>query len=187
MMQVMNQAILSHVITQINMGKIRYCENLGFTHDELMTIKNLTTDELHHLSQMTCTFLNINVDHELLRKMLERIKIQSAEQRLFDRALVLGASIELMRYFFGAQPYEVSERRRLLGKQISAGRRTISDIEKSSEAWYRWQEACKLDQNNRSLNSLIALDNLMAIAEELNLDLAMLWKQVKKWENFEGE
>lgn len=187
MMQMVNQALLSHIITQIKMGKIRCCENFGFTSDELAKINNLSTDELHYLSQMPNTFLEISVNHDLLKKMLKRIKTKTAEQKLFDRALVLGASIELMKCFFGAQPYEVSERRRLLGKQISVGRRSITDIEKSSDAWYRWQEACKLDPKNKKLNSLDALDNLMVIAEELNLDLAMLWKQARKWENLDDK
>ncbi|AEC16416.1 DUF2857 domain-containing protein [Gallibacterium anatis] len=187
MMPTINQIILPHLIAQIKMGKLRYCEELGFSTEELIKINNLTTDELHFLSNMNTTFFKVSVNHDLLNKMLKRTKDQTEYQNLFDRALVLGASIELMRHFFGAQSHEVSERRRLLGKQISSGRRAFTDPEKSSAAWYRWQEACKLSEKNRELNDITALDNLMVIAEELDLDLTTLWKQVQRWEKNGGE
>lgn len=78
----------------------------------------------------------------------------------------------------------MSERRRLLQKCISAGRRSayISD-EKSNDAWYLWQDECKKDPQRSNLCSLKALDSLISIAEKLDLDLTMLWKQVKKWED----
>lgn len=100
MMQAINQIMLTHVISQIKAGKLRNCEELGFTPEELSEINKLTVDEFIYLGQVNTSFIHFNINHNLLNKMLQRSKEQSYSQDLFDRALLLGGSIELMKYFF---------------------------------------------------------------------------------------
>lgn len=49
MIPTINHAILSQVVQAIKAGNLRYCEALGFNHDELNKLCSLSYDELLYL------------------------------------------------------------------------------------------------------------------------------------------
>ncbi|MGR3808152.1 DUF2857 domain-containing protein [Pasteurella testudinis] len=174
-----NQAVIAHVITQLKEGNLRHCEQIGFTENELREIMQLTTDEIHHLAQISTPFLKIDVNHKLFMRMVNSAKEYSHTQKLLDRALILGATIELINYYFGSTNGEVSERRRLLGQSKKPGRHCLCNEEQSAQAWYRWQE---MKADLASFESIETLDALMLIAEELEMNVTSVWKLVQEWE-----
>ena len=55
--------------------------------------------------------------------------MSSQERRLIDRALMLGASIQMLNSYFGLTTSKVSARRSLLGKQEPMGRKPAATEE----------------------------------------------------------
>lgn len=58
--------------------------------------------------------------------------MSSQERRLIDRALMLGASIQMLNSYFGLTTSKVSARRSLLGKQEPMGRKPAATEEEEN-------------------------------------------------------
>lgn len=173
-----NQAVIGYVVTQLNAGNLQCCEKLGFSEEELRQIKNLSLNEIVYICNSKSQFFKVEINHELLEKILERAKQDKKLEKTQERALMLDASIELMQHFFGLTSAEVSSRRRLLGKTEKQGRKKHCSEEAEGKIWTRWQGLKK----SLNLNSLEALDVYMLIAEEYAVSLTTVWKMIMGWE-----
>lgn len=174
-----NQAVIGYVVTQLNAGNLQCCEKLGFSEEELRQIKNLSLNEVVYLCNAKSQFCKVEINHELLEKILERAKQDKKLEKIQERALILDASIELMQHFFGLTTAEVSGYRRLLGKPQKQGRKKHCSEEAEGKIWTRWQA---LKSSLVNLNSLEALDVYMLIAEEYAVSLTTVWKMITAWE-----
>ena len=175
-----NQAVIGYVVTQLNAGNLRCCEKLGFNEQELRQLKNLSLNEIVYLCNSKPQSFKVEINHELLEKILEQAKQDKQREKIQERALMLDASIELMQHFFGLTSAEVSSRRRLLGRTEKQGRKKHCSEETEGKIWTRWQE---LKSTLSNLHSLEALDVYMLIAEEYAVSLTSIWKMITTWEN----
>ncbi|MDH3001452.1 hypothetical protein A1D23_12975 [Chelonobacter oris] len=175
-----NQAVIGYVATQLKNGNLQCCEKLGFTENELRAINNMSINEYLYLCQSAPQFFKVDINHQLLSKLLENAKEDRQQDKIQNKALALEASIEMMQAFFGMSTSEVSGRRRLLGKTEKKGRKKHCSEEVAAKLWIRWQE---LRLAIGSLDSMEALDSYMLLAEEFQISLATVWNQITAWEN----
>ncbi|KAA8995868.1 MULTISPECIES: DUF2857 domain-containing protein [Pectobacteriaceae] len=174
----LNYAVLTDVLHALKEGNIRYCEALGFTYDEMNAINQLSLDELFIVSRASAQFMNVTIQHEVLRQILAQSRQEVLLQQQINRAICLGGSIELLNQYFGLSSNEISARRRLLGISISQGRTQIPDEDTDAEIWVRWQK-----RRPENIDSLNALDIMMQVTEELSSQdegpsLTVVWNRI---------
>ena len=120
----------------------------------------------------------MEIDHEAFWRLIARVRISSQERRLIDRALMLGASIQMLNSYFGLTTSKVSARRSLLGKQEPMGRKPAASEDEEKQIWDLWQ-AHKSDI--QTIESSEGLEFLILIAEETGINLTEIWKLVSRW------
>jgi AraC-like DNA-binding protein len=176
----LNYAVLTDALHALKEGNIRHCEALGFTYNELEAINCLSMDELFILSRASAQFLNITIQHEVLRQLLAQTKQEIHLQQRINRAIALGGSIELLSQFFGLSSSEISARRRFIGISVSQGRTRIPDEDTDARIWRQWQQ-----HRPETLLSMGTLDVMMDITETLSgttedesLSLTVVWNRI---------
>jgi len=171
-----NQAVLTHVMQALKEGQIRYCESLGFSPQELCELTRLSVDDILFLSNSAVQFITLNIDHDMLSRMLTRTEQERVFQQNLDEALSLGASIEFINHYFGLSTPEVCARRRLIGLYVRQGRNNAPNEEVEALVWHAWQKA-----GVTKLDSSAALTAMMAIARDNNLSLTVIWNLLRQW------
>ncbi|MGR3807809.1 DUF2857 domain-containing protein [Pasteurella testudinis] len=175
----LNQAILTQILNNLREGNIKPCLRLGFSEDELKEINQLSFDEIYDMTHTHVPFATVTINHEVFWKMVTLARVNSEERRIIDRALMLGASIQMLNSYFGLTTSEVSSRRHLLGKEEPMGRKPAASEEQQEAAWHLWQiHKNPLDDHN----TLAGLEALMLIAEETDINLTEVWKLVTSWQ-----
>lgn len=181
----LNTAVLHQVMTHLRDGDFRRCLEFGFKEDELLRLNQLSFSDITELSRMPVRFVKISINHDLLGKALGRLQEEGARAQLIQRAIQLGASIEMLNRFFGITSEEVSARRRLLGITIKTGRPKMPEVEELHQIWTRWQSLITktgAKPEHADANSLDSLDVMMMLAEETGKPLAVIWKLIHEWQ-----
>lgn len=182
MSDAINHAIITQVMKHLRTGNIRRCLDLGFKHEELSMLSQMSVENTTHLLNMTVPFITVNIDHDMLARSFERVLAESERQSLIQRSILYGASIHMMVTFFGIPSEEVSTRRRIMGVMVKAGRLTMPSPDASAKAWYRWKDLVKdSGLEVTDFNSMEGLDVMLLLAEETTLSLAVIWDLLKSW------
>ncbi|ECA1950125.1 DUF2857 domain-containing protein [Salmonella enterica subsp. enterica serovar Virchow] len=168
--------LLFSLIMELKSGNIRRCEALGLEHEEMLMLRELSSDDLLYLSESKVSVLDVRIHHENLSLMLAQARREQKRLERIDRALALGASIEMMQKYFGLEASEVSARRRLGGIQTRKGRSSAPEEDKESLLWQQWRDAGKIDPESSE-----GLDVMMLMAEEQNVNLTTVWTRIKVW------
>ncbi|WP_233143678.1 DUF2857 domain-containing protein [Aggregatibacter actinomycetemcomitans] len=176
----LNQVVLNEILTNLQEGNINICRSFGFSKQELQEIEKLSTEELYDLANSRVSFAKIEINHEAFWKLVTSARLNSQERRLIDRALMLGASIQMLNSYFGLTTSKVSSRRNLLGKQEPIGRKPAATEEEENAIWELWQ-AHKDNCQTQTIDSAEGLELLIFIAEETGINLTEVWKLVSKW------
>ncbi|HFZ8351027.1 TPA: DUF2857 domain-containing protein [Salmonella enterica subsp. enterica serovar Java] len=168
--------LLFTLVAELKSGNLKRGEALGLTSEEMGMLTALSTDDLLYLAESRVSVLNLRVHHENLGLMLAQARREQKRLERIDRALALGASIEMMQTFFGLDTSEVSGRRRLGGIRTRKGRSSAADVTLEPALWSQWQDA-GLD-NPYSVESL---DVMMLMAETHGVNLTTVWTLVRGW------
>ncbi|MCW2484443.1 DUF2857 domain-containing protein [Candidatus Symbiopectobacterium sp. NZEC127] len=158
----LNYVILIDALRALKEGKIRYCEKLGFTYDEMNALNRMTLDDFFIISRASAQFMNVIIHHEALHLLLLQSDQEVKLQHQINRAISLGGSLELINRYFGLTSHETCARRRLLGLRVAQGRTRLPNEDIDADIWLRWQK-----QRVDNIESLHALDAMMQITEEL--------------------
>ncbi|AAP95850.1 hypothetical protein A6046_00880 [[Haemophilus] ducreyi] len=178
----LNQVVLNEILINLQEGNINFCRSIGFSKQELQEIEKLSTEELYDLANSRVSFAKIEINHEAFWKLVTSAQLNSQERRLIDRALMLGASIQMLNSYFGLTTSKVSSRRSLLGKQEPMGRKPAASEEEEKAIWELWQA----HKNNAvSVDSTEGLELLIFLAEETGINLTEIWKLVGQWSRSE--
>ncbi|HDD1918666.1 TPA: DUF2857 domain-containing protein [Salmonella enterica subsp. enterica serovar Enteritidis] len=169
-------SLLFNLVMELRGGNIRRCEALGLKPEEMRLLRSLTMEELHYLSGSPVSVLNVAIHHENLKRMLDQANREQKRSERIDRAIALGASIEMMGIFFGLNASDVSSKRRLEGIQTRQGRCQSPGEECEAKIWRLWHEA-----NISDIESLNSLETMMLIAEEADVSLTVIWGLIKNW------
>lgn len=175
----LNQAVLSEIFTNLRNGNINPCKRLGFSAEELKEIQQLSADEVFDIENSTLSFAKISIDHEVFWKIIALAKNNTQERRVIARALMLGASIEMLHTYFGLTSSEVSSQRKLLGIEEKEGRKPLASDELQTQIWHLWNEH---KTEVADIYTLEGLETLILIAEETSTDLTVIWKLITQWQ-----
>ncbi|TYG35318.1 DUF2857 domain-containing protein [Lonepinella koalarum] len=175
----LNQAVLSEIFTNLRNGNIKSCQRLGFSEEELNEIQQLSADEIYDIENTHISFAKISINHEIFWKILTLAKNNTQERRIIARALMLGASIEMLHTYFGLTSSEVSSQRKLLGIAEKEGRKPLASDELQTEIWNLWTQH---KTEVADIHTATGLETLMLIAEETGTDLTTIWKLIAQWQ-----
>ncbi|EAB4410648.1 DUF2857 domain-containing protein [Salmonella enterica] len=168
--------LLFTLVAELKSGNLKRCEDLGLTPEEMGMLTALSTDDLLYLAESRVSVLNLRVHHENLGLMLAQARREQKRMERIDRALALGASIEMMQKFFGLDTSEVSGRRRLGGIRTRKGRSSAADATLEPALWSQWQDA-----GMDNPDSVESLDVMMLMAETHGVNLTTVWTLVRGW------
>ncbi len=173
--QAANQ-ILLQLVMELKTGNTRRCEALGLPADIIRTLRNITLEELQCVCNSRVSVLSFAVNTNNLLRLIEYARDECQRNERVDRALTLGASIEIMRHYFGLNGCDVAMRRRIAGIKVRDGREyTLSD-EELAEVWEHWVRT-----GSEDLYETSSLDALMLISEETNMSLTAVWRAVREF------
>jgi hypothetical protein len=173
--QAANQ-ILLQLVMELKTGNTRRCEALGLPADIIRTLRNITLEELQCVCNSRVSVLSFAVNTNNLLRLIEYARDECQRNERVDRALTLGASIEIMRHYFGLNGCDVAMRRRIAGIKVRDGREyTLSD-EELAEVWEHWVRS-----GTEDLYEASSLDALMLISEETNMSLTAVWRAVREF------
>ncbi|CDG17078.1 DUF2857 domain-containing protein [Xenorhabdus doucetiae] len=170
-------SLLMQLVMDLKNGYIRRCESLGLAPSEMQMLQNLTLEDLHYLGNSPVSVLTVHIHHSNLARILHQARLEQQRTQRIDRALGLGGSIEMMRYFFGLSSLEIAARRRIAGIEVRAGRGLVLTEAENRDLWQRWQAAAVADAD-----SAAGLDIMMDVAEQNDISLTSVWNAVKEWQ-----
>ncbi|PHM24306.1 DUF2857 domain-containing protein [Xenorhabdus innexi] len=168
--------LLMQMVMDLKNGYIRRCESLGMTPTEMQMLQSLTIEDLHYLGNSPVSVLTVHIHHSNLARILQQARIEQQRMQRIDRALMLGGSIEMMRYFFGLSSLEIAARRRIAGIAVRAGRGLVLSEAENRDLWQCWQSA-----EIAQADSAEGLDMMMAVAERNDVSLTSVWNAVREW------
>ncbi|MEQ2024866.1 DUF2857 domain-containing protein [Xenorhabdus szentirmaii] len=168
--------LLMQMVMDLKNGYIRRCESLGMTPTEMQMLQSLTIEDLHYLGNSPVSVLTVHIHHSNLARILHQARIEQQRTRRIDRALMLGGSIEMMRYFFGLSSLEIAARRRIAGIEVRAGRGLVLSEAENRDLWQCWQAAAIAETD-----SVEGLDMMMDVAERHDVSLTSVWNAVREW------
>ncbi len=114
-------ALLMQLLLDIKRGHLSRCESMGLTMGDIRAINQLSFDDLQYLMSSEVCVVQMHVDRRLLSILLEQARRSRWTQQMIDRALLLGASMAMMREYFGLTTHVVATRRRLLDIEVQRG------------------------------------------------------------------
>jgi len=154
----LNQVLLTHVLNEARHGNYHHCRALGFTDEMLLRLQNLTPCALTMLTHAQTVWIKPLVDKGLFERLMTHIDKEEARERLVKRALLLGASNEMMEHFFALTTGQCAQYRRMYGASLLCkGRpKELADEEKHS-AWKRWMALVKQAEKEQPLQDKPAL------------------------------
>lgn len=171
-LNLLNHAMLTQVLLELQNGNFERCRQLGLGIHDLRLLQSLPQTTLTRLSSSRVSWVKFKVDSDMLKQLAEQAERDVEQERLANRALVLGASTEMMYQYFGLSHSDTAARRRILQIEARRGRPTQINEAQEHAIWNRW---CELHQDNGSLE---VLDALMMLAEEQNISLTVIWHQI---------
>lgn len=173
--QAANQFLLQ-LVMELKTGNIRRCEALGIPPDVIRLLRNITLEELQCVCNSKVSVLSFAVNSDNLIRLINYAREECLRTERIDRALTLGASIEIMRHYFGINGCDVAMRRRIAGISVRDGREYALSDEALADVWHHWGRSGTEDLLDTS-----SLDALMLISEETNLSLTAVWRAVREF------
>jgi hypothetical protein len=173
--QAANQFLLQ-LVMELKTGNVRRCEALGIPPEVIRMLRDMTLEELQCVCGSKVSVLSFAVNLDNLIRLIEYAREECQQNERIDRALVLGASIEIMRHYFGLNGGDVAMRRRIAGISVRDGREYTLNDDELTEVWHHWMRSGMED-----LYETTSLDTLMLISEETNLSLTAVWRAVREY------
>lgn len=177
--QHLNWLVVSLVI-DLHGSDLRRYQEFGLNNEEICRLRSLSLEELRYLSESRVSILRLQIDHDMLNKILNRAQEEVERVHIADRALILGASTEFMNLFFGMDGVTASSRRKIKGMPVRRGRSRIPDDETEDMLWNYWKQAAE-SSNVTEIHSMDAFEIMMSMAEKYDIPLGTIWARVKKW------
>ncbi|WP_024914099.1 DUF2857 domain-containing protein [Chania multitudinisentens] len=166
-------ALLMQLLLDIKRGHLSRCESMGLTIGDIRAINQLSFDDLQYLMSSEVCVVQMHVDRKLLSILLEQARRSRWTQQMIDRALALGASMAMMRDYFGLTTHVVATRRRLLDIEVQKGRSTLLNESQEQHVWLAWRQL-----GAHPVDSLEGLDTMMILAERTGFSLTTLYRSL---------
>lgn len=166
-------ALLMQLLLDIKRGQLSRCESMGLNISDIRAINQLSFDDLQYLMSSEVCVVQMHVDRKLLSILLEQARRSRWTQQMIDRALVLGASMAMMRDYFGLTTHVVATRRRLLDIEVQKGRSSLLNESQDQQLWLAWRQL-----GAQPVDSLEGLDVMMILAERNGYSLTTIYRSL---------
>jgi len=174
----LNHAVIAQALHDLRNGQLRRCRSMGFSARALEALKHPHMVSMLLNAQVSWCSVQINCD--VVHRILEQQPKFAQEISVIDRMLRLGASTEMLNDFYGLTHQEVALRREVLGLPHRRGRWPVLSEAQDSDLWQCWHDRVKRQSLNvADLPSM--LNVCMALAEERDVPLAVVWTCVREW------
>ena len=178
----LNHAIISEILTHARRGELNYLYQLGFSEEEIAEIENLSTLEIFDICDSGIPFGTVKINHRLFWGLVVSAREKSHQRNVMDKALLLGASSEILHKRFGLSSADVSARRKILGINEPMGRKRNATEEESARVWDVWnKQKAALEKNIDLEHSDEGLDLMIFIAEESGVCLTEVSRLILEW------
>lgn len=171
-LNLLNHAMLTQVLHELQSGNYARCFDLGLSAEDIRLMQSLSPSTLSRLAHSSVMWVEFKVDSNVLKNLAEQAGREIELERMTNRALQLGASTEMMYKFFGLSHSDTAARRRVMQIEARRGRPNTLTEEQEHALWLRWRELRGKD------SEVEMLDALMMLAEEQNVTLTVVWKQI---------
>jgi len=172
----LNQAVISQALMALRLGLFQQLKSMGFTALEIEALKRPALVSI--LANSSVVWCEVKPNHDVLGRLLNHIHAIEPSVPIIDRMLRLGASSEMIHYFYGLHRPEVAVRREVVGMPGHRGRPKVIGEETENRLWERWQEAITKkppQTNDETVNIMIEI----AEAEHVTLD--KVWSVVSDY------
>ncbi|WP_392562222.1 STY4526/YPO1902 family pathogenicity island replication protein [Orbus sturtevantii] len=134
----LNLSILHMVQNNITQGKIQSLIDMGFTLAQLQRMKDLSYNQIVHIASSQVLIIDVNINHQMFDVVLNRAQEHEARSLVIDKAISLGASIEVLNHYFGLSTTDISSSRKLKDLSISKGRLRKPSEQEKLIIWEKW-------------------------------------------------
>ena len=134
----LNLSILHMVQNGINQGKIQSLLDMGFTIEQLQRMKDLSYNQIAHIASSQVLLIDVQINPQMFDVILDRAQEHEERLRLIDKAISLGASIEVLNTYFGLSTADISSSRKLKDLAISKGRLRKPTEHEKMVIWEKW-------------------------------------------------
>ena len=186
----LNQALMDQILHHLRNGQVQRCLDIGLDVEVLNLLRQPQAHSI--LKNAPARWCKIQIDLEMVKKLLENCERDERETRLVHRAIQLGATNGMIKDFFGMAPSEISVVRQLLNVPGRSGR--VAGLNDTDQVWYRFLDLMSTHEVDHK-DAIALLDICMLITEELNgpfesikhkhdqISLGLIWNLVQTWLN----
>ena len=176
-------AVLAYALRCLADGDLRILHEMGFGPRELEALQDIELGDLHRADNLRVHCLKIDLQREVFRAMLNRLRAHREFRELQRALLSADAPREMMGRLFGMSDRDYTRWRRALAVMIVNGRPPDPGEDEANRLWNAWKRrvAARKDRT-------LAARDYLGLMEETGIHLRGIWKLVQCWERFgEGD
>lgn len=145
---------------------------MGFEPEDVRAMEDLTVKHLQRLSELGANFMDFRIDHDSLRKVVERLKNERDIESLKDELMRVGAPQALMHHYWGMTSRDCAARRRVLGVVTPVGRPLRLSDDELEQLWHTWVSLDSIDDER---------GRYLELARHSGHSLTVIWPVVQGW------
>lgn len=165
----LTQSVFMYIATCLKEGMSGIVRQSRLRSDQTQRIASMTTAEFLQLTELANTCVTIDIDPDALDKVFEKLGYRSVREDLLLRCMNHDAPREMMRIFFGLSRHNYARLRAAAGVPAALGRHPQPSLEIAEGIHSQWVAS----------ERLWSAENLLSIAEMLDVSLRIVWDQVK--------
>ncbi|GKS83640.1 DUF2857 domain-containing protein [Acidovorax sp. SUPP1855] len=174
----LNQAVIAQALHDLRNGQLRKAKSMGFDDQDLDALKHPAMASV--LANATVSWCSVEVNRDVLRRLLHQVNDVAKEIEAVDRMLRLGASTEMISKFYGLTHQEVALRRSVIGLPKRKGRYPVLTEQQDAQLWESWSDLIKergIALNNDTAMLAIAAD----FSESTGVPVSVIWSAIRGW------
>ena len=153
-------------------GDFRLAEALGFEIDDIRELEALNPADIHRAAKNSsrdcCAFEAVKVNTNQLKLIVSSANRATTQQEMIDRFIKAGACNAMLDALFGARSSHIANRKRLLGLEVSKGKkRAYPTVEQEQVVYSSWLA---------NLHIADVKDRYLAVHNETGEKLAIIYK-----------
>ena len=172
-------AVLVYALRCLADGDLRTLHEMGFGPRELEALQDIELGDLHRADNLRVHCLKIDLQREVFRAMLDRLRAHREFRELQRALLSADAPRDMMGRLFGMSDRDYTRWRRALAVMIVNGRPPDPGEDEENRLWNAWKKRVAA-RKDRTLAARDYLD----LMEETGIRLRGIWKLVQCWERF---
>ena len=169
-------AVLFHVLKGSRADQEERARAVGLCSSDVALLRSLTLDEIREIGIAFRHGVQVAVDRQVLRAVIDHVRATREGERLQRRLLEADAPREMMRRMFGMGSREYAELRRELDLPMRVGRPPAVDEATSHRLWYAVEASLGSDPDRP-----IEPEQFLELPSQTGVSLRSIWPLVSSW------